>query len=98
MIMAVLDVAVLEAAIPDMCYATWQGKSAPHFGRQGGEIDRKFSLGEEDVESAPPARATGVSQGAAVPQPQQHILMWSLSHKQHCLTGSTTLPGLRPMH
>lgn len=48
-------------SVPDM-WAAWQGKSAPHFGRQGGEIDRKFSLGEEDVDSAPPARTTGVSQ------------------------------------
>ena len=52
----------IKAVVPDMCSAFGQGKSVPHFGRQGGEIDRKFSLGEEDVESAPPARATGVSQ------------------------------------
>lgn len=43
-----------------------KGGGTGHFGRPGNEIDRKFSLGEEDVESTPPARATGVSQ----PQPR----------------------------
>ena len=34
----------------------------PAAGRQFGEIDSKFSLGEEDVESPAAARSTGVNQ------------------------------------
>ncbi len=51
-----------DGQLCDTFSGMWQGKSTSHFGKQGNEIDSKFSLGEEDIESTPPARATGVSQ------------------------------------